>query len=223
MNAQDKLQAPFPATDIEWRVQREVKNGAAAMVLAYVTNRAIQQRLDDVFGVFGWQNRFKPGASGGLICELSVRNPETGEWVTKEDGAANTDIESIKGGMSSAMKRTAVQLGIGRYLYNLEATFVDLKARGQNYHKSRSGPKYWDAPKLPGWALPETNGKKSTTKATIPSESLRFNGYIQAMRGADDISVLNSIATEIKKNKLPDELANELREVFVACRTELEA
>ena len=224
MSFENELQSPFPKEDIEWRVQREVKNGAAAMVLAYVTNRAIQQRLDDVFGVFGWQNRFKPGASGGLICELSVRNPDTGEWVIKEDGASNTDIESVKGGMSSAMKRAAVQLGIGRYLYNLEATFVDLKQNGKNYHKSRAGgPKYWDAPSLPAWALPprKTNGKPA--KTAIPSQSLQFNGYIEAMRDAADIDALNAIATDIKRNNLPDNLAGELREGFVACRSGLEA
>jgi|TARA_R110000824_G_scaffold36301_2_gene113000 hypothetical protein len=227
MSVENELQAPFPMVDIEWRVQREVKNGAAAMVLAYVTNRAIQQRLDDVFGVFGWQNRFKPGASGGLICELSVRNPDNGEWVIKEDGASNTDIESVKGGMSSAMKRTAVQLGIGRYLYNLEATFVDLKQRGQNYHKSKTGgAKYWDPPNLPKWALPDaprTAKAPKTTKVAVPSESVRFNGYIMAMRAAPDADALNAIAVDIKQQSLPDNLASELREVFVACRSELEA
>ena len=45
----EELKNCFPAEDIEWRVQRSGKTGKGywAVVLAYVTNRAIQQRLDD--------------------------------------------------------------------------------------------------------------------------------------------------------------------------------
>ena len=157
MNIQQQLQAPFTASDIEWRVQREVRNGAAVMVIPYVTNRAIQHRLDEVFGVFGWENRFHPGPSGGLICELRVRNPDTGEWVVKQDGAENTAVEAIKGGISASMKRTAVQLGIGRYLYYIDFQYMDLKDRGDNYHRCKGSGKatYWNTPKLPEWALPK--------------------------------------------------------------------
>lgn len=151
------LNAPFAPHDVEWRVQREVRNGEAVMVLPYVTNRAVQTRLDEVFGVFGWENRFMPAPSGGLVCELRVRNPETGEWVVKQDGADNTAVEAVKGGMSSAMKRTAVQLGIGRYLYYLDFQFAELKQRGTHYHrvKSSGNAAYWDDPKLPEWATPK--------------------------------------------------------------------
>ena len=59
--------------------------------------------------------------------------------------------------MSSAMKRTAVQLGIGRYLYYLDFQYMDLKPRGENYHRSKSSGRamYWDTPHLPDWALPK--------------------------------------------------------------------
>ena len=152
-----RLQAPFAPHDVEWRVQREVRNGEAVMVLPYVTNRAVQGRLDEVFGVFGWENRFVPGPSGGLVCELRVRNPETGEWVGKQDGADNTQVEAIKGGMSSAMKRTAVQLGIGRYLYYLDFQFMPLQDRGEHYHRVKATGRaaYWNTPNLPEWALPK--------------------------------------------------------------------
>ncbi len=42
------LQSPFPAKDVEWRVGRCGKNanGLWATCLAYLTNRAIMQRLD---------------------------------------------------------------------------------------------------------------------------------------------------------------------------------
>ena len=127
MSIQEKLQAPFKADEIEWRVQSSGKNekGVWALVLAYVSNRAIMDRLDDVFGVGGWQNRFDKAPDGGVICGLSAKIGS--EWVTKWDGAENTDIESVKGGLSNSMKRSAVQWGIGRYLYKLEVCFAKLR------------------------------------------------------------------------------------------------
>ena len=58
----NKLVAPFDPRDIEHRVLRKglKKNGDPwAMVLAYVTNRAIQRRFDNVFGCNGWKNEFR--------------------------------------------------------------------------------------------------------------------------------------------------------------------
>lgn len=48
------------------------------------------------------------------------------------DGAENTDIEPVKGGLSDAYKRAAVKWGIGRYLYDMEAAWVDVDS---NYPK----------------------------------------------------------------------------------------
>ena len=54
-----------------------------------------------------------------MICNLSCRIE--GEWVTKADGADDTNIEAAKGGISDSLKRAAVLLGIGRYLYHPSA------------------------------------------------------------------------------------------------------
>ena len=51
-----------------------------------------------------------------MICKLSVRI--SGEWVTKCDGADDTNIEGAKGGISDAFKRAAVKFGIFRYAYH---------------------------------------------------------------------------------------------------------
>ncbi len=155
------LQAPFTPDEIEWRVQRSGKraNGEQwAMVLAYVANRAIMDRLDRVFGATGWFNQFKEGPGGGVLCGISAMI-EAGKAITKWDGAENTQIESVKGGLSGSMKRAAVQWGMGRYLYNLEATFVTVspaKSGGSNYiNDSKTGVKgYWADPELPAWAKP---------------------------------------------------------------------
>jgi hypothetical protein len=84
--------------------------------------------------------------------------------VTKWDGAQESQIEATKGGLSGAMKRAAVQWGIGRYLYDLEEGFAQLSAGKAKYyapHQKAYGGKpelkafSWNPPSLPEWALPK--------------------------------------------------------------------
>ena len=151
----DRLQAPFAEADYEWRVQSEVSKGAKVRVLCYVTARAIQDRLDNTVGPFGWRVAYRAGPDGGVVCELSIRDPDTKEWVSKEDGAENTDIAAVKGGISGAMKRAGVAWGIGRLLYGLTGSCVPLQDRGEHYHKRKADgvARYWNAPRLPQWAV----------------------------------------------------------------------
>ena len=158
------LKAPFPVEDVEWRIgQSGMSSGKIwATALAYVTNRAIMERLDETVGPQNWKNEFVRGPEGGVLCGLSIKIEQ--EWVTKWDGAENTQIEAIKGGLSDAMKRAAVQWGIGRYLYNLPRTMAriaddnDKSAPYRGEVKDPSGKKVpfrWYAPSLPDWALPK--------------------------------------------------------------------
>lgn len=160
----NQFDEPFSADDIEWRVQRcGIANDGRpwAMVLAYVTNRAIMKRLDDVCGKAGWRNQFETGPDGGVLCGISVRVDN--EWITKWDGAEKTQVEAVKGGISGAMKRAAVQWGIGRYLYDLEENFAECSIeREQGWNKAGFKDKktnqfaslWWKPPVLPEWALP---------------------------------------------------------------------
>ena len=99
--------------------------------------RAIMDRLDKVCGVENWMNQFKEFKSG-LLCGISIRID--GEWITKWDGAQETQIEPFKGGLSDSMKRAAVQWKIGRYLYKEKdhyATIVDRSQKQLNHSKRR--------------------------------------------------------------------------------------
>ena len=164
-----KLKDCFEPNDIEWRLQQCGKgsNGKIwGMALAYVTNRAIMNRLDEVCGPENWKNEFKAAPDGGILCGISIKVND--EWVTKWDGAENTDIEAVKGGLSGAMKRAAVQWGIGRYLYNLEESWINANENGAYRGKTKDGTTFkWDAPTLPYWALPKDSNKsvKSETHA----------------------------------------------------------
>lgn len=125
------LAAFFPASDIEWRPMAVSKKTSKALAAAYITNRAIQDRLDKVCGATGWYNEYLQGPEGGVLCGLSIKDPETGEWVTKWDGAENTEVEAVKGGLSGSMKRAASMWGIGRYLYKLPSQWVAIDDRGR--------------------------------------------------------------------------------------------
>lgn len=146
----DRLSDYFREEDIEWKpivVSRKTSKGLAA---AYVTNRAIMDRLDEVCGPENWKNEFMPGPNGGVVCGLSIRvdRGERGtsggfaEWITKWDGAENTDIEAIKGGLSSAMRRAAVHWGIGRYLYKLPSQWVPVDDNGRFKQPPRVPPAF---------------------------------------------------------------------------------
>lgn len=164
-----RLKEPFELEHIEWRVQKagdqtDKKTGEKkywAMVLAYVTNRAIMDRLDEVFGINGWNNDFMDAPDGGILCGITALG------VTKWDGADKTSIEATKGGLSNAMKRAAVQWGIGRYLYDLETNFVSLspdrptnmKGYGIHYDKETKKRFYYKHPELPEFARPSSKDK----------------------------------------------------------------
>jgi hypothetical protein len=181
-----KLHEPFAADEIEWRAQQagDTSRGPYVRVLAYVTNRAIMNRLDEVVGPGNWHNTYTDAPGGGILCGLSIRvprrtqaNQEDGfEWVTKWDAADQTDIEAVKGGHSNAMKRAAVQWGIGRYLYNLESNYAEISEERQrgsdwSYAKTKGGTEvWWRAPQLPDWALPGGTGSPHKVAATTPSD-----------------------------------------------------
>lgn len=138
------LKRPFPVKQISWRVgaTSKDKENPKGIALAYIDARDVMQRLDDVFGPLGWQNRYSH-AEGKTICEIGVF--VNGAWIWRAGGAGDTDIEAEKGAISDAFKRAAVLFGIGRYLYNLPNVWVEI----DQYKKIKAPPP------LPAWATPE--------------------------------------------------------------------
>ena len=171
-----RLADPFPAEDIEWRVFKAGvgKRGVFCKVLAYVTARAIANRLDAVCGPQGWQITQPVQYAHDRRCAMgigiSIR--VNGEWITKWDVCELTDgnqsIPPFKGGVSGAIKRAGAQWGIFRYGYYLEETYAEVSdddpaVRGWHYAtlpKNDGRVFYWKEPRLPSWALPkeETEG-----------------------------------------------------------------
>ena len=132
---------PFPATDVSWKIQITSKDKTSGKVVPYLDARAISDRLDEVVGQYNWKDDYgqwhcyteepkdddkKPKKVNSQLCTISIYDEERKEWISKTDGAENTDIEPIKGGLSDSFKRCAVKWNIGRYLYNFEAVWVNL-------------------------------------------------------------------------------------------------
>ncbi len=139
MTIWDDLKAEFPREAVSWRAQTLTKNGDKALALAYIDARDVMNRLDSIVGPQNWQNRYEVHGNK-TICYLSIGidggNGET-VWITKADGAGDTDVEAEKGSISDALKRAAVLFGIGRYLYDMPATWVPC----ETYEKG--GKLYW--------------------------------------------------------------------------------
>lgn len=147
----EQLKAPFDPKFVKWRIGQVNKKGDKATAFAYLDAREIYKRLDDVCGVGGWQDRVTELNKGGFIGEIGILID--GQWVWKSDAADFTDMEAIKGGASSAIKRAAAVWGIGRYLYYMPTVWVKTKVL---YTKKNGDPAYGidGVPELPKWAVP---------------------------------------------------------------------
>jgi hypothetical protein len=168
----EQLKRPFDTNDIEWRVQQAGKSSDGkiwCMVLAYVDARALQNRLDEVFTPFGWEDSYEP-IGDDFICTLTVEVDN--KKVSKQNGASKTQVEGFKGGISNAFKRVCASgYGIGRYLYDLDTMFAETttdKQSGSEWVRSSFKDKesnkfinYWfKKPQLPDFAVPRITKEK---------------------------------------------------------------
>lgn len=139
------LAAPFDIGELKFKPQ--VVKGNRAMALAYVDARAIQDRLDQVLGVEGWQDEYTRLEDGSVICKLRLRIGD--DWITKMDVGSPSEQpdggDRTKAAFSDALKRAAVKFGIGRYLYRLPTIWCDYDSTKKRFTQT---------PLLPAFALP---------------------------------------------------------------------
>lgn len=164
----NKLRAPFGPDRIEWRVGScgEKSDGSVwARCLAYIDNRAAMERLDEVYGM-NWSHSEEFKQIGGqAVCTVTItiesRNEAAGgvalfpyRTVTGSCCVeANGDIDPFKSAASGAMKRAVVNLGIGRYLYDLPEAWAVIDPKGKYDGKTKQGTRFrWNPPQLPAWA-----------------------------------------------------------------------
>ncbi len=169
------LAAPFDSSDVEWKPGATTRDKTKGLAMAYLTSRAVQDRLDAVCGPADWRNEYRPGPDGGVVCGISVyvergvdgSGAPAPEWVTKWDGADNTDVEAVKGGLSGSMKRAAVMWGIGRSLYGLPAQWVRLDERGRFAEPPRLPREYGSSQPARAPSRPEVP-RAETPRSVVP-------------------------------------------------------
>lgn len=157
----EQLAAPFEQDEVKFKPA--VVSGSRALALPYVDARAIQDRLDEVLGVAGWQDEYECLNDGSVVCRLRLKIDD--EWITKMDVGGPSEQpdegDRRKAAFSDALKRAAVKFGIGRYLYRQEAQWVDYDSQKKKFAKP---------PRLPTIAQPKKPVEKPAPplKPTVP-------------------------------------------------------
>ncbi|MGA8086136.1 MAG: Rad52/Rad22 family DNA repair protein [Terracidiphilus sp.] len=164
-----RLAEPFGLSEIKWRVTHTSHDGTRGAVIAFADPRAYTDRLNQLFTPSGWtrnydvttvsavsrQKRDKIIQTGKVLvtCTLTIARLGThsgsGEQWADEQNA-------MTGAEAQAFKRASSCFGLGRYLYNLPETWVDLDGQRRPTR----------LPALPNWALAKAN---SATGKTNPA------------------------------------------------------
>jgi hypothetical protein len=151
------LAAPFPPDQV--RFKPGVVTGNRALALVYVDARSIQDRLDEVLGVAGWQDEYESLPDGSVVCKLRLRLGN--EWITKSDVGGPSEQpdegDRRKAAFSDALKRAAVKFGIGRYLYRMKSQWVDYDPQKRQFLKLPALPRKETKPAAKATGLP-SNG-----------------------------------------------------------------
>jgi hypothetical protein len=125
------LQEPFDPADVDFRVQGRVNEQTGrAQVVAYIDARMVQDRLDQVVGAGNWSFDWEPLVidKGEIMVTKGIL---TINGVSKSDAGTASNFEQSLGAVSHCFKRAAVHWGIGRYLYDLPMSWVQVEKNGR--------------------------------------------------------------------------------------------
>ena len=113
--------------DIEVRVAQTLagNNKVRVNLLLYKNARVDMKIMDELFTPMGWKRTHKL-IGDRLYCCVEVYNPETKEWICKEDVGGESNTEAEKGQASDSFKRACVNWGIGRELYTAPKITIEL-------------------------------------------------------------------------------------------------
>lgn len=150
MNITEQLTKPLRIDQIDFRIQ-SINKGGYATILAYKDARVDMHRLNEVFGVGGWQRRHEL-INGQLFCSVGVWNKDIAQWAWVTDVGTQSNTEKEKGQASDSFKRACFNLGIGIELYDYPTIQVKLKGGG---NKNGSDVEWFlDETKKDNWGNP---------------------------------------------------------------------
>ena len=112
------------ADEIEVRIASISKDGKGLSLLLYKDARCDQNILDETFGIFGWKREHQL-LGDRLYCTVSVKDQESGEWISKQDVGTESNTEKEKGQASDSFKRACFNWGIGRELYTSPSIWIN--------------------------------------------------------------------------------------------------
>lgn len=165
------LTKPLSIHEIDFRIQ-SINKGKFATILAYKDARADMNRLDEVVGALNWKREH---TRDNKNCIVSIYNPETKEWVSKEDTGTESNTEQAKGLASDSFKRACFNWGIGRELYDYPLIQIKLFDNEVSEYQGKFKPT-WDL-KLKEWKwISEFKDNKIVALACKDNNGkLRFN------------------------------------------------
>ena len=185
------LSEPFDPGEIKWRVTatstQQTKHGPQkrGQLVAYADQRAYTDRLNEVFGEWGWTRNYDvqvaqnferraPGdkkqtavsAKVVVVSKVTIHGlgSHTGvgeEWADDENAATRAEAQ--------AFKRACACFGLGRYLYDLDKAWVDLDQYNRPVH----------TPNLPDWALPgyaQREAQRQAQRKAMPNQRTEPRG-----------------------------------------------
>lgn len=194
----DALAAPFGPEDVKAKPQSV--QGNRALAIFYIDARAVQDRLDEVFGLDGWKDQYEFQHDGTVKCILSFRIDD-GEWITREDVGGQSEQpdggDRVKSAVSDALKRAAVKLGIGRFLYAAKPTWWDYDPQKR---------KFVNPPTIPALAnqkpaAPAQQRQQPAKQTTTPPASAPQGGTTMPKNGAELESRLKAKDDKLAQEK----------------------
>lgn len=162
-DVQKRLSAPFASHLVSWKPQAFNREKTRAMLVAYIDARAVQDRLDTVCpDAWTFEVKAIPGTPTptvrGRLTVLGLRREDIGE-------AGEGDAGTLKAAASDALKRCAVQFGIGRYLYDLPRTWAEWDTQKREAKT---------LPQLPEWARPDFERSPGGAHIAQAMDQLRY-------------------------------------------------
>ena len=205
---------PFIASDVSWRLQYVDKEKCEGFAVPYLDARAIADRLDSVVGQNRWKDVYTPwhgcvvdkSQKNSQLCTIFIYDEGLQEWIGKTDGAEDTDIEPIKGGLSDAFKRAAVKWNIGRYLYGFQPVWVKAKKRSSSFviddsEKNKLETAYNNTVKNMFGIQPQTtSGNNSSNQPQESPKPASNSAPGQHPNGADPVYEIKNLRVENGKD-----------------------
>lgn len=220
----DRLSAEFPREAVSWRAQSMAKDGDKALALCYIDARDVMDRLDEVVGAENWSDSYDvhPNVT---ICTIAIKT-ESG-WVSKSDGAGDTDVEAEKGRISDALKRAAVHWGVGRYLYAIPSPWVPCdswKDSNSKLHWKKWTADPWDYVKVAA-KPPKSPAGGQAMELAVSAAKPHWVVIRDALDACTTLVQLNGEWTRHSavSSLFPENFQAELKDHFFACRDSIKA